>query len=193
MSVQATSVTSHQGTNTRKGPAVAQRTIYYTGSSLDGFIATSDHSLDWLTSRDIDFDGPMAYPAFQAQVGAAVMGANTWQWLLDHDENFGDLPAWVVTHRAFDQASGVTFTDAPLAQVHAELSAAAGERDVWIVGGGGLAAAFHEAGLLDEVWIQLAPVTLGAGAPVLPAHVELRLEDVDRNRDFCVTRYTVVR
>ena len=38
-------------------------TIYYTGCTLDGFIATDDHSLDWLTSRDIDQDGPMAYPA----------------------------------------------------------------------------------------------------------------------------------
>ena len=40
-------------------------TIYYTGCTLDGFIATDDHSLDWLTSRDIDMDGPMGYPGFR--------------------------------------------------------------------------------------------------------------------------------
>ena len=52
---------------------------------------------------------------------------------------------------------------------------------------------FHDAGLLDEVWIQYAPVTIGSGAPVLPRHVELRLEEVARNRDFACLRHTVVR
>ena len=48
-------------------------------------------------------------------------------------------------------------------------------------------------GLLDEVWIQYAPVTVGSGAPVLPRHVELRLEEIARNRDFMCGRYSVVR
>ena len=52
---------------------------------------------------------------------------------------------------------------------------------------------FHDAGLLDEVWIQYAPVTLGGGAPVLPRHVELRLEEVERNHDFACLRHSVVR
>ena len=63
---------------------------------------------------------------------------------------------------------------------------------VWVVGGGDLAGQFADAGLLDELWVQYAPVTLGAGAPLLPRHVELRLEDVVRNRDFACARYTVL-
>ncbi|MGZ5405686.1 MAG: dihydrofolate reductase family protein, partial [Nocardioides sp.] len=59
--------------------------------------------------------------------------------------------------------------------------------------GGELVGRFHDAGLLDEVWLQYAPVTIGHGAPVLPRHVELRLEDVARNRDFVCARYEVVR
>lgn len=49
-------------------------THFYTASSLDGFIATLDHSLDWLLSLDIDLEGPMAYPSFEKNVGALVMG-----------------------------------------------------------------------------------------------------------------------
>ena len=80
-------------------------TIYYTGCTLDGFIATDDHSLDWLTSRDIDNEGPMAYPAFRERLGACVMGATTWQWILDHDDDpWGPLPTWVMTHRTFPEA-----------------------------------------------------------------------------------------
>lgn len=170
-------------------------TIYYTGCSMDGFIATSDHSLDWLVTRDIDESGPMHYSAFREQIGAAAMGANTWQWILDHDEEpWGPLPTWVLTHRDFAPVEGrsVTFTSDDVRAVHDQMTAVADGRDVWLVGGGELVGQFHDAGLLDEVWIQYAPVTLGSGAPVLPRHVELRLEEVARNRDFVCARHTVV-
>ena len=169
-------------------------TIYYTGCSLDGFIATREHSLDWLLSRDIDGQGDMGFETFAPRVGACAMGATTWQWLLDHDpEGWTPKPTWVFTHRDFSESEQVRFTSSDVARVHADMVEAAGGKDVWLVGGGDLVGQFHEAGLLDEVWVQYAPVTLGAGAPVLPRHVELRLEEVSRNRDFMCGRYTVVR
>jgi dihydrofolate reductase len=64
---------------------------------------------------------------------------------------------------------------------------------VWIVGGGDLAGQFADAGLLDELWVQYAPVSLGAGAPLLPRRIELELREVVRNRDFACARYSVVR
>ena len=136
----------------------------------------------------------MAYPAFRERVGACVMGANTWQWILDHDEDGWDpKPTWVVTHRDFAPSAQVRFTDADVADVHAEMSEVADGKDLWIVGGGELVGQFHDLGLLDEVWLQYAPVTIGSGAPVLPRHVELRLEETARNRDFTCGRYSVVR
>lgn len=66
-------------------------------------------------------------------------------------------------------------------------------RNVWIVGGGDLAGQFADAGLLDEVIVTIAPVTLGGGAPLLPRRIELRLEEVARNGDFASARYAVVR
>jgi dihydrofolate reductase len=71
--------------------------------------------------------------------------------------------------------------------------AAAGGRNRWIVGGGDLAGQFAAAGLLDEVLVTVAAVTLGVGAPLLPRHVELRLEELGRNGDFAAARYSVVR
>ena len=70
---------------------------------------------------------------------------------------------------------------------------AADGRDVWIVGGGDLAGQFSDAGLLDEVIVKIAPVTLGAGAPLLPRRIELRLEELARNGDFAAARFSVVR
>jgi dihydrofolate reductase len=59
------------------------KTIYYTASSLDGFIADPENSLSWLLSRDIDEAGPMSYPAFRATIGAAALGATTYRWILE--------------------------------------------------------------------------------------------------------------
>jgi dihydrofolate reductase len=70
---------------------------------------------------------------------------------------------------------------------------AAGDRNVWIVGGGDRAGQFADAGLLDEVIVSIAPVTLGAGAPLLPRRLELRLDELDRNGDFACARLSVVR
>jgi dihydrofolate reductase len=79
-----------------------------------------------------------------------------------------------------------------IAPVHKEMLRAADGRNVWIVGGGDLAGQFANAGLLDEVWLSIACVTLGAGAPLLPRRLELAVEDIARNGDFIAARFRVV-
>jgi dihydrofolate reductase len=87
----------------------------------------------------------------------------------------------------------VEFTSADVAVVHKEMVGAAGDRNVWIVGGGDLAGQFADAGLLGEVIVSIAPVTLGAGAALLPRRIELRLDELGRNGDFASARFSVVR
>ena len=176
-------------------------TVYCTASSVDGFLADPDHSLSWLLSRDVDPQGPMGHDGFLAGVGALAMGSSTYGWLLAH-ELAGDpprpwpyaLPTWVFSSRDLPRVEGdVRHVRGPVQDRHAEMVAAAGGRDVWVVGGGDLAGQFADAGLLDEVRVQYAPVALGAGAPLLPRRLELRLEELARNRDFACARYVVVR
>jgi len=64
------------------------------------------------------------------------------------------------------EAADVRFVSGSPADSFDRIRASADGKDLWIVGGGGLASQFAEAGLLDEVWVQLAPVTLGAGPAV---------------------------
>jgi dihydrofolate reductase len=52
--------------------------------------------------------------------------------------------------------------------VHQAMVAAANGKNVWIVGGGELAGQFYDHGLLDELFVQIGSVTLGAGKPLLP-------------------------
>lgn len=173
------------------------RTSFYTATTLDGFLATDDHDLGWLLTRDIDQSGPGGYEPFIERIGAIVMGANTYLWLREHSPSWEyRQPTWVLTHRGelphFEDAD-VHFTAQPLDELHAELVAAAAGKDVWVVGGGDLAGQFAELGLLDEVLVAIAPVTLGSGKPLLPHPVELRLREVDRNGEFIVAAYDVVR
>lgn len=176
-------------------------TQYYTASSIDGFIADPDHSLSWLVTRDIDQSGPMSYDGFIGGVGAMAMGASTYRWILDNDKAEDgtarwtyEIPCWVFSHRELPRVGGdVRFVQGPVEPIHRAMLNAAGGRNIWVVGGGDLAGQFADAGLLDEIWVQYAPVALGAGAPLLPRRLELRIEEVARNRDFACARYAVVR
>src|SRR4051812_17789291 len=82
------------------------KTQFYTASTLDGFIATEDDSLDWLFALGDPTDS--TYPAFIADVGALAMGSATYEWVLGHSAeviaSVGSAwpytqPTWVFTHR----------------------------------------------------------------------------------------------
>lgn len=179
-------------------------THFYTASSLDGFIATEEHSLEWLFRQNFDDQGPMAYPGFIESIGALVMGASTYEWLLEHQETWEySQPTWVFTHRSLPvpERADVRFVEGHprdhataiegSAQETSGQTASEQGRDVWIVGGGDLAGQFAEAGLLDELWVQFAPVTLGAGKPLFTRPLDLELLETARNRDFACLRYRV--
>ncbi len=157
------------------------RTQYYTATSLDGFIATEDHSLEWLFQLgDINETG---YPDFIAQVGALAMGSSTYEWMLNHlvkpGEASGGAPwpyaqsTWVFSSRTLPPVAGadVRFVRGDVRPVHGQMCAAAGGRNVWLVGGGDLVGQFHDAGLLDELIVQVGSVTLGGGRPLLPRRI----------------------
>lgn len=156
------------------------KTQYYTAASLDGFIATEDHSLEWLFQLgDVNDTG---YPQFIAQVGALAMGASTYEWMLRHvvapaaDPRAAwpyRQPVWVFTHRELARAPGAElhFVRGDVRPVHARMAEAAEGRNLWIVGGGELVGRFHDAGLLDELFVQVGSVTLGTGRPLLPRRI----------------------
>jgi dihydrofolate reductase len=156
------------------------KTQYYTATSLDGFIATEDDSLEWLFPLgDIN---DTSYPAFIAEVGALTMGSATYEWMIRHAGTVAEQtgspwpytqPTWVFSHRNLPTIAGadLRFVQGDVRPIHAEMARAAGTKNIWIVGGGDLAGQFHDAHLLDEAIIQVASVTLGKGKPLFPRRV----------------------
>jgi dihydrofolate reductase len=181
------------------------KTQFYTATTIDGFIADEHNSLDWLFAADSD-PGSNPFAAFFAEVGAFAMGATTYEWVMEHDrleqepikwkDFYGDVPAWVFTHRTLPPVPGadLTFVQGDVRPVHDAMVAAAKGKNVWLVGGGELAGAFADAGLLDELIVGVAPVTLGAGAPLLPRRMEssrLTLTGVEQRGQFAYLTYAV--
>lgn len=177
------------------------KTQYYGASTLDGFIADENHSLDWLMQMGDPVE--TSYPEFIRDVGALAMGAHTYEWVVRYLSQ-GDTPqpwtyeqpTWVFTHRDLPVHPGadVRFVRGDVRPVHAEMAEAADGKNVWVVGGGELAGQFHDAGLLDELIIQIVPVTLGRGAPLLPRRIAippLQLTDVRQYGAMVEVRYTV--
>ena len=146
-------------------------TTYLTATSLDGYIATEDNDLSWLFQLEgEDPVGP--YDEFIEHVGAVAMGATTYEWVMDHQDGRWpySLPTWVFTHRDLPLPAGadVRLTAADVRAVHDDMVGTAGGGDVWLVGGGDLVGQFLDHDLLDEIWVSVAPLVLGRGAPLLP-------------------------
>lgn len=167
---------------------------YYTATTLDGFLADDADSLEWLFKQHIDEDGPGSATKFLTEVGAQVMGSTTYRWVLEHEPDWlPEMPTFVFTHRDLAAANEhVTFVSGAPTDHRAALETAAAGRDIWVMGGGGLAAEFAAADMLDEVWVSIAPVTLGSGKPLFEAAFDLALQECARNGDFVVARYNVV-
>jgi len=150
------------------------RTVYYVASSLDGFIADPQDSLEWLFQFNGVEGQEESYRAFFEGIGAIVMGADTYRFILDAGGgeawDYGSTPTWVFTHRELPGIPGadITFVRGDVAEFHKDICADAGEKDVWVVGGGKLVAQFADLGLLDELILTLVPVFLGSGKQLLP-------------------------
>jgi dihydrofolate reductase len=189
--------------------AVMGSTIFYTATTLDGFIADEHDSLDWLfeVPPGDDTEGHEArFARFIGEVGAIAMGSTTYGWVVGHEQllehpekwrgSYGDIPTWVFSHRQLPAIVGadVRFVQGDVAAVHREMTEAAAGTNIWIIGGGDLAGQFADAGLLDEIQVSIAPVTLGAGAPLLPRRLtssRLTLVGVERQGHFVAATYQV--
>jgi riboflavin biosynthesis pyrimidine reductase len=142
--------------------------VWYTAMSMDGRIASADHSLEFLDV--ISGPGANDFDEFIAGVDGVLLGAQTLRWLMRHGHGWphDDLPTWLVSH---DEAlaESVRPTRAPFVRFAGDLMGAiekmeqSGRRRVWLAGGGSVAAQVLELDRLDEVIATVAPTVLGSG------------------------------
>ena len=181
------------------------RVIDNTATSISGCIADEESSLAWLFA--VDSASQPDHEAFLSGVGVLVSGSTTYERVLREEDLVahrekrpaydGARPYDVFTSRDLPVPAGadVRFVRGSVAEALPAIRAAAGQGDVWVVGGGGLAGQLLDAGALDEVQLGVAPAALTGGAPVLPHGVgfdRLRLRSAERLDQFAHLTYDVL-
>ena len=141
----------------------------------------------------------MNYDGFIAGIGAIAMGATTYEWIRARIAEGSDKWSYTDARRRVHSPRPAGVDGADLRFVSGDVAVRprrpGGRRagkDVWVVGGGDLAGQFADAGLLDEIVVSIAPVTLGVGRPIFPRRYALRLTEVARNGAFACARYAVL-
>jgi dihydrofolate reductase len=144
--------------------------VYYAASSLDGYIATSDGGVDWLsrfrTTGEDHGEGKLL-----GSVDALLLGSRTYECALKlGDWPSPEKPSWVFTKRDLPILHpSITLTSQSPREL-VELLAKRGVRRAWLMGGGRLAASFHAERLISQYVISVFPILLGSGVPLFAAH-----------------------
>ncbi|KGQ20257.1 Dihydrofolate reductase [Lysobacter dokdonensis DS-58] len=140
----------------------------FVGTSLDGFMARLDHSLDFLPPGGGE---PHGYEEFMATVDALVIGRNTFDTVLAFDPwPYGKKPVFVLSTRTLPQiAEGAVverLSGEPVEIV--SLLAARGIRHLYVDGGITIQR-FLRAGLITRLIVTRVPVLIGQGIPLFGA------------------------
>ncbi|KAF6653864.1 dihydrofolate reductase family protein [Paenibacillus polymyxa] len=174
----------------------SNKVVLYIAVSLDGYIALPDGSVDWLF--DVKGDGgDNGYADFYDTVGTVLMGRLTYEEVLKLSDDFpyAGKPCYILTRSLakHEQAPHVTFTDEDLSELVPRLQKQS-EGLVWLVGGGQLAQAFMQAGLLEKAIIAIIPKVLGQGIPLFPEGTlpsTFELQEIERRGDIVLLYYNV--
>jgi dihydrofolate reductase len=141
--------------------------IYYVAMSLDGYIATPDGGVDWLSPFEEE-DEAYGYPEFYASIDVLLMGRRTYKQILTFGAwPYKGKPCWVFSRRPLEAATAeVTVTSSEPKEVLSDLHEL-GLHRAWLVGGAAVATTFRSMRLIDEYVVSVIPTILGRGIPLL--------------------------
>jgi len=140
----------------------------YIATSLDGFIAREDGSIDWLTEYENNPETDYGYSEFYASIGTVFMGRKTYEQVL----GFGEWPyeekkVYVFTRQKepLPREKNVEFVSGDIARFVRQLRENT-DQDIWLVGGSQLIKVFLKENLVQDLIVFVVPIILGSGIPL---------------------------
>lgn len=134
--------------------------------SLDGYIADSKGSVEWLEGHDDNNDTIDVYSEFVKDIDTVIMGWNTYHQIVTelspNEWVYSDFTTYVVTHNKKPSSDQIRFTDENPAELVKKLQKESG-KDVWICGGADLIQQLVRKNLIDHYYITVIPTILGSG------------------------------
>ena len=162
------------------GNSKMHKVVLFIATSLDGYIANPDGTVDWLF-HDADY----GYTEFMASVDAVVMGRKTWE----QAKTFEDVPfagkQVIVFSRSQSNAdaSRIRFVQSDPETTIPEIKSSV-EKDIWLVGGGDLIQQFIASNLIDEFRLFVHPIILGHGIPLFTQQSQRAILSFESSQSF---------
>lgn len=172
-----------------------RKVVLYIATSLDGYIATEEHDLNWLLS--VEGEGDNGYSKFYDTVDTILLGRVTYDWIMEHEA--GNFPytgkeCYVFSRTKRDDNEYVKFVSEDIASFVRKLKNKDGKK-IWLVGGGELNHIFIKENLIDEMIVTLSPALLGKGIPLFKGEINqtrLLLKDINRYNQFVEIHYDLI-
>lgn len=170
-----------------------RKLVLFIAASLDGYIATKEHDLNWLF--DVEGKGDNGISKFYNTIDTVVIGRTTYDWIMDQGSDFPyqDKACYVFSRTYESESEFVTFLDKDIVAFTQDLKKRDG-KNIWIMGGGELISHFINESLIDEIIVTIAPVLLGSGINLFretDVQTNLHLIDINRYNQFVELRYEV--
>ncbi|WP_010275220.1 dihydrofolate reductase family protein [Paenibacillus senegalensis] len=175
---------------------VKRKVVLFIATSLDGYIAAKDESLEWLFK--VEGEGDNGFAEFYGTTDTVLMGKKTYDWVKKHEPNefpYALKACYVFTRTPRNNTEEVQFVHGDIPAFVDQLKTREG-KNIWLVGGGQLLHSFLENDLVDELIVTVAPAVLGGGIPLFPEgkyQLELRLKGMRRFNQFVELHYEVKR
>jgi len=168
--------------------------VLFIASSLDGYIATKDDSLEWLFK--VEGEGDNGFAEFYETVDTVLMGKRTYDWVMGQDIKefpYKNKECYVFTRLVVEDTENVRFVNDDIPNFVHKLKQKEG-KNIWIVGGGELLQSFIKEKLIDEIILTVAPTILGKGIPLFKEgdfQLDLLLKGTRNFNQFVELRYDV--
>lgn len=168
--------------------------VLYIATSLDGYIATQDDSLEWLFK--IAGEGDNGYSEFYDTVDTILIGRRTYDWIVEKEK--GNFPyknkkCYVFSKSKIGKDESVEYINQDVVEFTNKIKRMDGGK-IWLVGGGNLLHSFIKERLVDEFIITIAPTLIGDGIPLFKKNdfeLELKLKSMRKFNQFVELHYEV--
>lgn len=140
--------------------------VLYIASSLDGYIADTNYSVDWIQGQDESIELLDTYTPFFNTIDTVIMGKRTYDQIIkelspDKWPYSGTL-TYVFTHESIGAKDDIIFTQENPSQLVNRLKRDNG-KDIWICGGADIINQLMGDNMIDIFHITTIPVILGGG------------------------------
>jgi dihydrofolate reductase len=164
-----------------------RKVMFGGANSLDNYLARPDHTVDWLLWSD---EAAAVMRDYWKTIDTVLMGRKTYEVAARSGQGGGysGVKTYVFSRTLTEEPDGITVVREDAAGFVQGLKGQSG-KDICLMGGGELARSLFEAGLIDEIGLNIHPVLLGSGIPLfhsMSRQIDLELLECRAFKNVCV-------